>query len=183
MDIKQLFDDDDAVSPVIGVILMVAITVILAAVIASFVLGLGNQAQQGAPTATIGFDYESVDPADSSSETNWGLLTISHDGGDSVSDQELYVRGSGFNETDFDDTSYGGSSPELEQYVRSETGSQLHHTSTGLWNGTKSGDDSAVVSGDRANAYVSSDYEVSVVYQAQEGDTSSTLNEQEGPDA
>ncbi len=36
MDLKKLFADDDAVSPVIGVILMVAITVILAAVIASF---------------------------------------------------------------------------------------------------------------------------------------------------
>ncbi|MEF8852091.1 MAG: archaellin/type IV pilin N-terminal domain-containing protein, partial [Haloarculaceae archaeon] len=31
MDVKKLFTDDDAVSPVIGVILMVAITVILAA--------------------------------------------------------------------------------------------------------------------------------------------------------
>ena len=183
MDIKQLFDDDDAVSPVIGVILMVAITVILAAVIASFVLGLGNQAQQGAPTSTIGFDYEQVDEGGSGEQT-WGLLTVSHDGGDSVSDQELYVRGSGFNESAFDRTSYGsGSNPEFEKYVRSETGSQLHMTETGLWNGTKSGDDSAVVSGDRANVYVSSDYEVSVVYQAQEGDTSSTLNEQSGPDA
>lgn len=34
-------DEDRAVSPVIGVILMVAITVILAAVIAAFVLGIG----------------------------------------------------------------------------------------------------------------------------------------------
>ena len=42
MDLKKFLQDDDAVSPVIGVILMVAITVILAAVIASFVLGLGT---------------------------------------------------------------------------------------------------------------------------------------------
>ena len=35
-------DDERAVSPVIGVILMVAITVILAAVIATFVTGLGQ---------------------------------------------------------------------------------------------------------------------------------------------
>ncbi|CAD7776403.1 Archaeal Type IV pilin, N-terminal [Candidatus Methanoperedenaceae archaeon GB50] len=33
--------NEEAVSPVIGVILMVAITVILAAVIASFVFGMG----------------------------------------------------------------------------------------------------------------------------------------------
>ncbi len=35
-------EDERAVSPVIGVILMVAITVILAAVIAAFVLDLGD---------------------------------------------------------------------------------------------------------------------------------------------
>jgi flagellin-like protein len=44
--------NEDAVSPVIGVILMVAITVILAAVIAAFVFGLGGS-QQAAPTASI----------------------------------------------------------------------------------------------------------------------------------
>ncbi|WP_336326710.1 type IV pilin N-terminal domain-containing protein [Halovenus sp. HT40] len=49
-------DDDRAVSPVIGVILMVAITVILAAVIASFVLGLG-QGNDPAPTPTIESDF------------------------------------------------------------------------------------------------------------------------------
>ncbi len=35
-------ENEDAVSPVIGVILMVAITVILAAVIAAFVFGMGS---------------------------------------------------------------------------------------------------------------------------------------------
>jgi flagellin-like protein len=43
--------DDSAVSPVIGVILMVAITVILAAVIGTFVLGLGDQVEQNARAA------------------------------------------------------------------------------------------------------------------------------------
>ncbi|WP_077152396.1 type IV pilin [Halorubrum tropicale] len=43
MNIKTAFQDSErAVSPVIGVILMVAITVILAAVIGTFVLGLGD---------------------------------------------------------------------------------------------------------------------------------------------
>ena len=43
MNVTNLFEGDDrAVSPVIGVILMVAITVILAAVIGTFVLGLGD---------------------------------------------------------------------------------------------------------------------------------------------
>ena len=38
--------NDEAVSPVIGVILMVAITVILAAVIAAFVFGMAGQIQK-----------------------------------------------------------------------------------------------------------------------------------------
>jgi len=48
MNLKALLADDDAVSPVIGVILMVAITVILAAVIGTFVLGLGENVSQNA---------------------------------------------------------------------------------------------------------------------------------------
>jgi len=40
------FRNDEAVSPVIGVILMVAITVILAAVIAAFVFGMAGNIQQ-----------------------------------------------------------------------------------------------------------------------------------------
>ena len=46
--------DDTGVSPVVGVILMVAITVILAAVIGTFVLGLGDQVQS---SATAGVDF------------------------------------------------------------------------------------------------------------------------------
>ena len=64
--------DDDAVSPVIGVILMVAITVILAAVIGTFVLGLGDDLGQTAPSA-------SYDVADDDGE-----LVLFHDGGDPI---------------------------------------------------------------------------------------------------
>lgn len=58
--IAKLVGDEDerAVSPVIGVILMVAITVILAAVIAAFVLDLG-QGQSANAQAGIEFDEES----------------------------------------------------------------------------------------------------------------------------
>ncbi|MFA9502657.1 type IV pilin [Natrinema sp. H-ect1] len=50
-------EDERAVSPVIGVILMVAITVILAAVIAAFVLDLG-QGQTANAQAGIQFDHD-----------------------------------------------------------------------------------------------------------------------------
>lgn len=58
-------DDERGVSPVIGVILMVAITVILAAVIASFVLGFGNSVSSN---ANAGID---VSANDGTAEVTW----------------------------------------------------------------------------------------------------------------
>ncbi len=49
--------DVEAVSPVIGVILMVAITVILAAVVGNFVLGVGDSVGQNAQ-AGVSFGYD-----------------------------------------------------------------------------------------------------------------------------
>ena len=69
--LPDLRSDDRAVSPVIGVILMVAITVILAAVIGSFVLGIGGQ-QEAAPQASITI-----------TENTDGDVNINHRGGDS----------------------------------------------------------------------------------------------------
>ena len=81
MNIKQLLAEKRAVSPVIGVILMVAITVILAAVIGTFVLGLGESVQS-TPQAKFAFDYQNDD------------VTITHEGGDAISSKELSVAAS-----------------------------------------------------------------------------------------
>ncbi|MCT9097553.1 type IV pilin N-terminal domain-containing protein [Haloarchaeobius sp. HME9146] len=78
MELKNLFTDDDAVSPVIGVILMVAITVILAAVIGAFVLNIGGS-QEKVPQAS--FSYAN----------NSGNITITHDGGDDIELSQLEV--------------------------------------------------------------------------------------------
>ncbi|PSP83148.1 type IV pilin [Halobacteriales archaeon QS_6_64_34] len=75
MDIQTLIQDDDAVSPVIGVILMVAITVILAAVIATFVLGLGDSLSNQAPQASFACDGGD----------------LIHDGGDELDGANLYI--------------------------------------------------------------------------------------------
>jgi len=71
-------DDERAVSPVIGVILMVAITVILAAVIATFVLDLGGDQEQ-APQASFSLDGN----------------TVTHEGGDTIPAAELTVVSAG----------------------------------------------------------------------------------------
>jgi len=71
------------VSPVIGVILMVAITVILAAVIGTFVLGLGDQVQQTSPNAQ--WNWEGGDSG----------VTVTHEGGDGVAASQVEVASSG----------------------------------------------------------------------------------------
>jgi flagellin-like protein len=53
--LKQFVADKRGVSPVIGVVLMVAVVVILAAVIGAFVLGLGGS-QQSTPQASFSYD-------------------------------------------------------------------------------------------------------------------------------
>jgi len=75
--------DDRAVSPVIGVILMVAITVILAAVIGTFVLGLGDSLGDNQPSAQLSVDI------DEGAADN--VTTVSHDGGDSIPSDTLRV--------------------------------------------------------------------------------------------
>ncbi|MDR5657729.1 type IV pilin N-terminal domain-containing protein [Halodesulfurarchaeum sp. HSR-GB] len=78
--IKQQLDDR-GVSPVIGVILMVAITVILAAVIGSFVLGIGGDIEQ-APQASL--EVSDAPAEDPTSDTATNVIVISHNGGDDI---------------------------------------------------------------------------------------------------
>ena len=86
MQLKNLFADEDAVSPVIGVILMVAITVILAAVIGAFVLGIGGS-QAKTPQASFQFGYD-----DSVSPNN---VTVTHQGGDAIDITNVRLSGAG----------------------------------------------------------------------------------------
>lgn len=107
MKLKQFLQDDDAVSPVIGVILMVAITVILAAVIGAFVLGIGGD-QETTPNAQVSLD------AINDSESEDFDITATHGGGDRFTEDntdDIYVRGPGLGEND--ELSVSGSDNEL----------------------------------------------------------------------
>jgi flagellin-like protein len=105
MQIPEMFKRDDAVSPVIGVILMVAITVILAAVIAAFVFGLGSP--ETAPQASIKASNMSEDG-----------FTIVHQGGDQIdftnNKTKLFVGGT---EASGDSVDIGTFSVGEEEYI------------------------------------------------------------------
>jgi flagellin-like protein len=87
MRLRELFTDDDAVSPVIGVILMVAITVILAAVIGAFVLGFGG----GGPSApSVNWETSTQTGASVSD-----VAVFEHSGGDTIDDASVLESSSG----------------------------------------------------------------------------------------
>ncbi|ELZ20606.1 hypothetical protein C475_20123 [Halosimplex carlsbadense 2-9-1] len=181
MHINGILSDDDAVSPVIGVVLIVAITVILAAVVASLVLGYGNQT--GPQTPTTSFDDRYTPTPDHAGS---GYATIAHQGGDPIVAGGLYVRGSGFNASD---TAHGNvqSSDSLDvQDEFSEDGQtvRLHVNETGFWpDGRSSGEDSRIVSEDSINVPVDRDYELVLVYRSPHDRSSSIVYAADGPGA
>ncbi|WP_435097211.1 type IV pilin [Halarchaeum sp. P4] len=107
MDVLGVFSDERAVSPVVGTILMVAITVILAAVIGAAVFGIVGDIGQTAPQATFEWDYNN-----STSDT----LTVMHAGGESIKREQLAFNTTGATvQVPGENGEYGDSN---DQYLR-----------------------------------------------------------------
>jgi len=148
MRVKILFIDEDAVSPVIGVILMVAITVILAAVIGAFVLDLGGS-EESAPQASWEYDYQDNDDG-------WGdpndAITVHHRGGDEISRDTVTFAVEGTAVTDTNDYQFDTApNPQIT------AGDQI----------VISGDNTALQSGDS----------IQVTWDSSSGDSSSVIAE------
>ena len=169
MQLKQFLDTDRAVSPVIGVILMVAITVILAAVIGTFVLGLGDQVSQTTPSASFQFDYER-----NYDDTGNDSVTISHNGGDTLQGSNINVSVTGANVSNVSNQQYtwsslGGSSNDVS------AGDTATVAATNV--NTANGDISA------GETIALNSATIRVVWQSPEGDNSAQLGRWTGPDA
>lgn len=91
MQLRHVLTDDRAVSPVIGVVLMVAITVALAAVIGAFVLS----ANATASVPDVSFRYDS----EMGGNDAWGdagdRFVVHHDGGEDVDLDHVTVQYAG----------------------------------------------------------------------------------------
>lgn len=100
MKLTALYTDEDAVTPAVGIVLMVAITVILASIIGVFSFGLGSETTPEGPNVIVAFEYD--DSGHSPGDTDsWGtryddpspqpdgLLTFTHDQGSSVPPERL----------------------------------------------------------------------------------------------
>jgi flagellin-like protein len=184
MDLKSLVTDDEAVSPVIGVILMVAITVILAAVIGTFVLGLGDQVQSTSPQASFNFDYTQDAVGTDAAEMN-DTLVITHDGGDSIAADRLNVTVS--NAVDKGDTVADFSDDAFSSEASAGSAYNLTYSSFDAG--------SSAASGDKKDFSFDSDGDaeplgldmsgstVRVVWSDENGGSSATLGKWSGPDA
>lgn len=75
MGIQRLQGDDDGVSAVIGIVILVAVTVVLAGAAASFLLGQGERPNEAPPEIDFAYEY---------SQAGLGQLTVVHEGGDTV---------------------------------------------------------------------------------------------------
>jgi len=123
MQLKELLTEDRAVSPVIGVILMVAITVILAAVIGTFVLGLGDQVSESAPQASFSFDFNDVDG--DGFGTNTDYVNVTHEGGETLEANNINVTGETGGLTDSDAFSGAISAGDTGAYTGVDSGETI----------------------------------------------------------
>jgi flagellin-like protein len=150
MNVKELFTDDEAVSPVIGVILMVAITVILAAVIGAFVLNIGGS-QDTAPSASLEIDSVTDGTND--------YVVISHEGGAELTASTLKVTIGG-------DKAYEDGS--MKNSFSQASGSTL-------WSGDISAGDTLNISDTSDDTIIDDGDEVTVVWSSPSSDKTSIL--------
>jgi len=135
---KEMLKDKKGVSPVIGVILMVAITVILAAVIASFTFGMSTKIR-AAPNAQLMLsDHEDIINITGDADD---LVYISHMGGDTLKCDELKIKvtnkGTGTSYVltwDSDSSCFKDSEDNLRLYVKADEkyGNKYYITTSGL---------------------------------------------------
>ncbi|MFC6975195.1 type IV pilin [Halomicroarcula sp. GCM10025709] len=106
-------------STVIGVVLMIAIVVVLAAVVGSFVLDLGQQQPRNAPQVAIVADYnKQTDPSGE-------YLNLSVGSGDTLQRDELSIVVSGARDSSGNDVSLTASPVQAQAPTEIRAGTEL----------------------------------------------------------
>lgn len=77
--LRELYSDKRGVSPVIGTILMVAVVVLLAATVGTFVLDVANDATQDEPLTTFRMSQDGT------------AVVLTHTGGDTLDGENVYI--------------------------------------------------------------------------------------------
>ncbi len=82
-------DNERGASPVVGVVLLVAVTVVVGSVVAAFVFDLGRNSTDSMPNAQL--NVEDAGPV-LSDENSEDVVNINHDSGDDVETADLLLR-------------------------------------------------------------------------------------------
>jgi len=90
MDLAALLADEDALSPVIGAVLMVAITVVLVSSVGIYVTAVHQEVPETAPDADLSFEYYNNSAATAPS-ADGDRLVVRHEGGDAIETGRLRV--------------------------------------------------------------------------------------------
>ena len=172
MKLVQLFEEDNAVSPVIGVILMVAITVILAAVIGSFVLNLGGSVSQTTPQASFGFDFaDDMTVNEGGTAVEYDQITIAHETGDTIEPARLNVTG---------ESSFGFVNSDGDYYEGNKLNSSISFADMGYSDAVSAGASVTVSKKDEDGNFDGETFRV--VWSSETGENSATLSEWTAPD-
>ena len=139
MQLRGLLTEDRAVSPVIGVILMVAITVILASIVGVFAFDVFGENSQEAPGIIFQYDYAG------SSGGSPAPLTVRHQSGDVVQGAALKFKEQNGGGTTISPTDWGAASE-----VRAGSTVTINNVDPGatvliVWNQQQQGEDTAVI--------------------------------------
>jgi len=175
MRVRGIFDEEDAVAPVVGITLLVAITVILAATVAAFVLGVGSQENEAIPSVSFEFDYE-----EDGGPTGDAIL-VTKTVGDEIDGKNIYICGVNPDPVSFESSNYGADK-SIDDYSIDTTGTSIDPIG-GYTSGSdmNAGQDFQINYGGTAGD--ASDYEVTLVYIEGEDPVNEDLVTNEGPDA
>jgi len=146
-------DGEQAVSPVIGVILMVGVVVILAAVIGAFALSFADSGGSSAPQVSLESDYN---------ETNDNVVTLTVQGGDTFDASNVEFEGDLANQTDADVESGGDDWTASSDFTDGDSVSAGDSIEVGV---------------------TGPDYTVELVWQDDAGGESSIIRTLEGPES
>lgn len=161
MNLKHFAQDERGVPPVIGVILMVAIVVILAAVIAAFVLGIGAE-EDATPQITLDFEYDDNDDG-----TGDLTVTVQGTGTEGFTANEI-----AFRSVDDENLNDGPDGNNIED------GDTWADVTDGAY---EAGDD--ISAGDSLTLEVDEEVELNVVWVADGDEEASILASFDGPEA
>lgn len=117
-------DGERAVSSVIGIVLLVAVTVILAGVLATFALDFGESTEAAPPAAFSSEQTEKFLVATGSNRGDFWALTIEYEGGEAIAEERVEVRING-------ETAYG-----VANTSRGVCNDPKCHEAVRLWNGS-----------------------------------------------